>query len=111
MNAYTTDSTHILDVSRSAFLMHEIMLLEDDYACINGLVHILDFKQTSSSQLLQMTPPFLKKMATWIEQAMPLRAVGFHYMHTPKAFEPVFNVFKPMLPKKIQNRVCTYICN
>uniref|UniRef100_A0A1A9ZAM8 CRAL-TRIO domain-containing protein n=1 Tax=Glossina pallidipes TaxID=7398 RepID=A0A1A9ZAM8_GLOPL len=86
-------------------VLQDILMLEDDYAVVNGLVMINDFKTLALTHVLQATPMFLKKFITYNYEAMPLRIKSNHFLNAPKIFDTVYNVGKPMLPLKQQDRI------
>ena len=88
-------------------LLTDITLLDDDVAVVGGLVFIMDFAQVSASHLFQASPSAMRKLSQYSEQAIPLRIKASHFIDTPTGFEPFFNLIKPILPEKIQNRVST----
>lgn len=87
-------------------IVREILLLEDDYANVNGVVVIGDMEKSTMAHFFQMTPSIVKKMAVFSEEAIPLRPKAMHFINTPSGFEPLFNTVKPMMSKKVQSRVC-----
>lgn len=93
------------DIMRVGTLMQEIVLMEDDYATINGVVHVMDMTNVTAAHLFQLTPTVSKKMAHWTEEAVPLRTKANHFINTPMGFEPVFNMIKYMFKLKQQERV------
>lgn len=42
--------------------MHEIILMDDPYACINGILYVIDLKDISLNMALKFTPSFLQKL-------------------------------------------------
>ena len=92
-------------MSRLSSAMQEITLLEDDYANINGVVFIMDSAGATAAHWLQWTPSLMKKMTVYSEEAIPLRPKANHFVNTIVGFEPIFNMVKPMLSKKQQERV------
>ncbi|XP_013105399.1 alpha-tocopherol transfer protein-like isoform X2 [Stomoxys calcitrans] len=83
----------------------EIMILEDDYATINGIVFIGDFEKATLAHFFQVTPSLSKKMTVFAEEAIPLRPKASHFVNTPMGFETIFNIIKPMLSAKQQSRL------
>uniref|UniRef100_A0A1B0AU12 CRAL-TRIO domain-containing protein n=1 Tax=Glossina palpalis gambiensis TaxID=67801 RepID=A0A1B0AU12_9MUSC len=86
-------------------VLQDILMLEDDYAVVNGLVMINDFKTLALTHVLQANPMFLKKFLTYNYEAIPLRIKSNHFLNAPKMFDSVYNVGKPMLPLKQQDRI------
>ena len=95
------------DVAQFRQLLTDIILLDDDVAVVGGLVFIMDFAQVSTAHLFQASPSAMRKLSQYSEQAIPLRIKASHFIDTPTGFEPVFNLIKPIMPEKIQNRVST----
>ena len=102
---YPPEKYSIEDVMSVAAVLQEILLLEDDYANINGVVFIGDFEKATMGHMFQMTPSVAKKMTVYSEEAVPLRPKAQHFINTPTGFEPVFNMIKPMMSEKQQKRV------
>ncbi|XP_037813925.1 alpha-tocopherol transfer protein-like [Lucilia sericata] len=105
MGLYPADKYNIEEVMTVASAMQEIVLLEDDYAVINGVVFIGDFEKATMAHMFQMTPSVAKKMTVFSEEAIPLRPKASHFINTPTGFEPVFNMIKPMMSEKQQKRL------
>ncbi|XP_030565404.1 alpha-tocopherol transfer protein-like [Drosophila novamexicana] len=100
-----TDKYNIVDVMRVGQVMQEIGLLEDDNAIINGVVLIMDMKSATAAHMFQMTPGLAKKMTVFNEEAFPMRPKAQHFVNTIPGFETVFNMIKPMMSKKQQERL------
>ncbi|KAH8234726.1 hypothetical protein KR032_002348, partial [Drosophila birchii] len=96
---------HILECMMVAQAMQEIAILEDDYANVNGVVFIMDMKGATAAHLFQMTPAMAKKFTVFSEEALPLRLKAQHFINTITGFEQLFNMFKPMMSKKMQSRL------
>ncbi|XP_037952691.1 alpha-tocopherol transfer protein-like [Teleopsis dalmanni] len=105
MGAYSADEYNFIDILHVGQILQEITLLEDDYANVNGIVHIMDLANVTKGHLFQMTPGTMKKMTVWTEQALPLRPKANHFVNTPTGFDVVFNMVKPMLSQKQQDRL------
>ncbi|ALC44043.1 CG33514 [Drosophila busckii] len=99
------DKYAIHEVMQVGQVMQEITLLEDDYAIINGIILIMDMKGATAGHLFQMTPGLAKKMTTYNEEALPIRPKAQHFVNTIPGFETIFNMIKPMMSKKQQERL------
>lgn len=93
------------DIMRVFQAWNEIIMWEDDYAIINGFVHIADLKNWKKEHFFQMTPSLMKKMTVYSEEAMPLRPKSSNFINVPSIFETFFNMVKPMMTEKQLNRV------
>ncbi|XP_061393138.1 alpha-tocopherol transfer protein-like [Musca vetustissima] len=102
---YSTDKYTAEEVMQVASALQEILILEDDYANVNGVIFIGDFEKATMAHFMQFTPSLMKKMTVFSEEAVPLRPKASHFIKTPAGFEPVFNMIKPMMSEKQQKRL------
>ena len=102
---FPADKYNFGDIMRLGMLINDIIIMEDDYAMVNGLVYVMDMSELSTAHFFQMTPSLMKKMTAFSEEAVPLRVKQQHCMNTPAGLEPIFNTFKPMMSAKQQARV------
>ncbi|XP_061392749.1 alpha-tocopherol transfer protein-like [Musca vetustissima] len=103
--AYDPSQVSFGEVAQLRQLISDIVMMEDDYAVISGIIFIMDFSQVGASHLFQVSPSVMRKVSQYSEQALPFRIKASHFIDTPSGFEPVFNLIKPLLPEKIQNRL------
>ncbi|XP_062127774.1 uncharacterized protein LOC133840129 [Drosophila sulfurigaster albostrigata] len=111
MAAYNPDQYNFVDINLAGGLMHQIVLNEDDDAIVHGTINILDLANVKMGHFVQMTPSFAKKMTVFQEEALPMRTKGTHFINTPGNFDKVFNMFKPMMSKKQQDRLYVHGTN
>uniref|UniRef100_A0A1A9WEC8 CRAL-TRIO domain-containing protein n=1 Tax=Glossina brevipalpis TaxID=37001 RepID=A0A1A9WEC8_9MUSC len=100
-----SEQYHVIDFWIVHQVLQDILILEDDYAAINGVVMIADWRKTSANQIFQITPTLLKRWNAYTFQAMPIRLKCLHVAYAPKIFEKVFNFLKSMWPAKLQQRL------
>lgn len=103
--AYPANKFSFYEIMRISNLVNDIMLLEDDYAMVNGLIFVMDMSELTAAHFFQMTPSLMKKWTAYSEEALPLRPKQQHMLNTPAGIEPIFNTFKPFLSAKQQARV------
>ncbi|XP_061395849.1 alpha-tocopherol transfer protein-like [Musca vetustissima] len=108
---YDPSKYNFADIMRVAQACNEILMWEDDYAIVNGFVHIMDLKGWTKEHFFQVTPSLMKKMTVYSEEAMPLRPKASHAINAPSIFESVFNMLKPMMSKKQVDRMVIYGSN
>jgi CRAL/TRIO domain len=102
---YNPEKFTIQDVIKVSSMMNDILMMEDDNMIVAGQIGILDLANVGMAHFLQFNPTFVKKMSMMSQEASPLRQKGFHYVHTPKGFEYVFNLFKSFMSEKNKSRV------
>ncbi|KAM7342325.1 retinol-binding protein pinta-like [Cochliomyia hominivorax] len=108
---YDPNKYEFKDIMRVAQAFNDILMWEDDYAIVNGFVHIADLKELTKEHFFQMNPNMMKKLAVYSEDAMPLRPKSSHIINAPSIFESLFNIFKPLMSEKQLNRMTIYGSN
>ncbi|XP_037813924.1 alpha-tocopherol transfer protein-like [Lucilia sericata] len=108
---YPTDKFSFADVMCVANALQELCMRDDDYCVVCGYVQILDMSEYSAAHMLQMTPTVVKKMSTFAEDAVPLRQKAIHIINMPSSYEKVFNMLKPLMPLKQQERMFAHGSN
>ncbi|KAL9928347.1 alpha-tocopherol transfer protein-like [Glossina fuscipes fuscipes] len=101
-------SAHIFSLEEVLAVNHvlqDIVILEDDYAVVNGLVGIAVDEAITLSHILQVTPLYLKKWISYNHEAIPLRVKSAHILKAPKICETVYNMGKPFLPLGHEDRL------
>uniref|UniRef100_A0A1B0FLE9 CRAL-TRIO domain-containing protein n=1 Tax=Glossina morsitans morsitans TaxID=37546 RepID=A0A1B0FLE9_GLOMM len=93
------------DVWAVFHVLQDILMLEDDYAVVNGLVMVGDFREFTLAHVLQNTPLLIRKWITYNYEAMPMRVKSTHIAFAPKVFDTLYNIGRPMLPLKQQKRL------
>lgn len=102
---YDANKYTIQEVMKVSAMINDIIMLEDDNSVVAGQVGILDLSNVTMAHFTQFNPVFIKKMAMMTQEASPFRQKGFHYLHTPSAFETIYNLMRTFLNDKIKSRV------
>ncbi|XP_005187769.1 retinol-binding protein pinta [Musca domestica] len=105
---YDPNRWRMEDLAPVCTAMHELMILNDPYACICGLTYILDMSQANMQHILQYTPSMVKKIALFYEKWMPLNMKGFYFINVHPGVELVATLFMNALSKELQEKV--FIC-
>ncbi|KAF5291247.1 hypothetical protein FQR65_LT11425 [Abscondita terminalis] len=94
------------------FMLHDILLNEDDKFVIAGMVLLIDYTDVPLKLLTQVTPGFLKKFFVTFEKAYPLRIKNFIGMNTPKIIEGLYNnVIRLLCSEKLRNKLLIVTSN
>ncbi|KAM7344982.1 alpha-tocopherol transfer protein-like [Cochliomyia hominivorax] len=96
---------HLYRVSNA---MHEIFIRDDPYACINGIIYILDLKDISINMVTKLTPVLIRKLIQFYEKSLPLRIKAIHFINTPSIFHTVVNIMLPIFSEKLRKRIYIY---
>lgn len=92
-----------LDELYSVFIaIHEIMIMEDPYACINGIIYILDMKDVTIGIF---TPKFVIKAAHFIEHSLPFYIRSAHFINVPQQFHNCIETMHTIYSEKFAQRV------
>ncbi|KAG8226437.1 hypothetical protein J437_LFUL015105 [Ladona fulva] len=95
----------VTDVFKTNMMMMETMLMDDDRLVVCGNVSVLDLSSVTLSHAAQMTPTIVKQAMISFQEAYPVRPKGVNYVHTPPAFEAIFNLFKSFSKEKLKKRL------
>ncbi|XP_042230144.1 alpha-tocopherol transfer protein-like isoform X4 [Homarus americanus] len=85
-------------------LMIDLLMEEDEAVSVTGLEIIIDIEGMTLTHVAQMTPVFVKKAMTMMQEGYPMRPKGLNYINTPAAFDTVFNIFKTFMKEKMKRR-------
>ncbi|XP_055838918.1 clavesin-1-like [Episyrphus balteatus] len=83
---------------------HLVAQLEPE-SQVRGVVCILDFEGLSFKQLKALTPNYLLRLLSFIQDAFPLRLKEVHVVKQPYIFKALWSLAKPMIQEKLRNRI------
>ncbi|XP_075992120.1 alpha-tocopherol transfer protein-like [Anticarsia gemmatalis] len=96
---------HLSDLIKVAFMVTEILMLEDDNFTVAGEEVVVDLKDVGITVLSQWTPALAKKIISCFEKALPVRMKINHILNTPVGFETAYTIFKSFLGEKLKKRI------
>ncbi|XP_049866600.1 uncharacterized protein LOC126367214 [Pectinophora gossypiella] len=105
VGVFDPSNYHLADLIKVAFMVTEILMLEDDNFTIIGEDVIVDMQGVGVNILSQWTPALAKKVITSFEKALPVRVRSNHMLNTPTGFEAAYTVFKAFLGEKLKKRI------
>ncbi|XP_013099280.2 alpha-tocopherol transfer protein-like [Stomoxys calcitrans] len=86
----------------------EILLLNDPYACINGIILVYDYSKFRADHLSLFTPSAVRNIFLYLEKALPMRFKGVYAIHISPYVEKFIKLLLPYVPEKVKDRV--HIC-
>ncbi|GAB0091804.1 CRAL-TRIO domain-containing protein [Sergentomyia squamirostris] len=92
------------DLLKMCVMLVEAAIQEPDTQ-VNGTVIILDLAGFSVTQAKVITPTFIKIIATWVQEAVPIRIKAFHIVHETFLIDMLFKMVKPFLKQKLRDRI------
>ncbi|XP_061707086.1 retinol-binding protein pinta-like [Cydia pomonella] len=108
IGVFDASKYHLTDVLKIAFMITEIMMLEDDNFNVAGEEVIVDMKGVGISVLSQWTPTLAKKAISCFEKAFPVRVRSNYIISTPAGFEAAYAILKTFLGEKLKKRIKVY---
>ncbi|XP_061392145.1 clavesin-2-like [Musca vetustissima] len=106
---YNPQEYRVEEIYHVGSAMYEIFLIDDPYACICGIINIVDMSQVTMAHLLHENANFLKTGIEFIESAMPLRNKAVYFVNVSPAAAQFFNFFIPLFSEKLRKRI--FICS
>ncbi|XP_061395848.1 retinol-binding protein pinta-like [Musca vetustissima] len=82
----------------------EMMLMNDPYACIYGVILVIDFAEATASHLLPFTINMAKQNAIYYEKAFPVRVKTFCFINLSKYAQQFLNLLLPHMSEKFRKR-------
>ncbi|XP_061387014.1 clavesin-2-like [Musca vetustissima] len=100
---WNTSKYSLLDIYRALLLTLD-KLLEDVQNQALGFVVIVDWTNFTFKQSSYLTPKILKTMIEGLQDCMPIKFKGIHFIAQPWYVELALSVIKPFLKEKIKER-------
>ncbi|KAJ6645817.1 Alpha-tocopherol transfer protein-like [Pseudolycoriella hygida] len=102
---YDPQKLGIEDVMKVAYMINDILIMEDDFAIVCGQTILIDLRGLTLSHVGQCTPSIIKKMTHSIQEAYPVRQKGIHFVNPSSIFDAVFKIFYNFMSSKIKKRI------
>ncbi|XP_049268559.1 retinaldehyde-binding protein 1-like isoform X1 [Rhipicephalus sanguineus] len=99
------DSCSLQQLMRCFIVASECTLLDEETQ-IRGIVGVEDLKGLGVHHILELTPRFLRRLITLVQDTFPARVKGMYFLNTPTVFEGIYNILmKPFLSSKLKTRI------
>ncbi|XP_077989777.1 alpha-tocopherol transfer protein-like [Glandiceps talaboti] len=92
------------DIARHSFISGEKMLENEELQIVGSSV-ILDFADLSPKHGAYLLPSNAKLLMTILQNVLPMRHKGMHYVNTPPLFETGFKIWRAFMSDKMKDRV------
>ncbi|XP_013105939.2 retinol-binding protein pinta [Stomoxys calcitrans] len=83
----------------------ESFIMTDPYACICGVLYLLDMAEITPEKIEQYTPRVLKKLDVFYDKYIPFHSIGFYFFNIPPFAEKFFQQYLESLPKDFRKNV------
>ncbi|XP_061394369.1 alpha-tocopherol transfer protein-like [Musca vetustissima] len=97
-----------IEICKYIWTMAEITLLNDPYACIQGLVFVMDCSKSTLQHLPLVTPKILIDFVMFCEKALPLRIKKVFDLNCPPFIQTLLNIGLSCTSEKLRSRI--HIC-
>ncbi|XP_050040601.2 alpha-tocopherol transfer protein-like isoform X2 [Dermacentor andersoni] len=102
--AWNPNICSLSDYTRAGLLLTGCWLLED-FPSICGVECVMDMKGLNIHHLTQLTPSYLVKLASIMQDCLPVRIKAVYIVNHPTIFKVIFEAIKPFLRSKLLSRV------
>ncbi|XP_075164995.1 clavesin-2-like [Haematobia irritans] len=96
---------NIEDISKIIIAWLELLMITDPYACIKGLVYVVDFGLATAKHYLQLTPSYCEQIVSFVEKSMPLRIKSIYFINNSTAVQAFLKILIPLLSQKLRKRL------
>ncbi|XP_075165185.1 alpha-tocopherol transfer protein-like [Haematobia irritans] len=103
--SYPTNKYSLEELLLPLNALHEVLLMSDPYACIHGIIYMIDLSQATSSHFMQLAPSAMKKLVNFYEKTNPLRLRAICYINASPLAEQFFKVVLSCLSEKVRQKV------
>lgn len=91
------------DVTKYFFMASDLMGLRNG-SC-EGYIFIGDSANVSLGHVGRISPMGIKKLVMYVQEAIPVRLKGIHFINTPQVMDVILNMAKPFMKKELWNMV------
>lgn len=100
-----------VDISRYITTICELGILTDPYACVQGIVAVIDLGRASLQHLPMLQMNVVKELLAYTEKALPIRTKGVFLINCQPFMEQILKTIMACLSQKIRSRVSFYCCD
>ncbi|XP_053994005.1 uncharacterized protein LOC128884565 [Hylaeus volcanicus] len=91
------------DLTKSFFMMSDLVGLKT--GTIDGYIFIGDSTDVSLGHVGRMSPMGVKKLVMYLQEAIPVRLKGIHFINTPSVMDLIMNMAKPFMKKELWSMI------
>ncbi|KAM0726883.1 Alpha-tocopherol transfer protein-like [Formica fusca] len=77
----------------------------------NGHVILFDMKNVSFGYVGRLNPMGLKKFLYYLQEALPVRLKGFHFMNASPVIDVILNMMRPFMKKQLMDMLHMHTTN
>lgn len=94
---------YLEDITKYFFMVSDLVGLKN--GTCDGYIFIGDAADVSLGHVSRISPIVLKKLVTYVQEAIPVRLKAIHFINTPPVMDVIMNMAKPFMKKEFWNMV------
>lgn len=71
----------------------------------DGYIFVGDSANVSLGHVGRISPMGMKKLVMYVQEGIPVRLKGIHFINTPSVMDVIMNMAKPFMKKELWNMV------
>ncbi|XP_073847094.1 alpha-tocopherol transfer protein-like [Musca autumnalis] len=91
-----------------AATIHDVLIISDPQACINGVCYIFDFAKATASHVMAITPTIIKKLIDYYIKSLPFRIKYICAINLAPYALHALQLLMVYAPEKIKDRI--FLC-
>nr|XP_031836054.1 alpha-tocopherol transfer protein-like [Nomia melanderi]XP_031836055.1 alpha-tocopherol transfer protein-like [Nomia melanderi] len=91
------------DATKYFFMVCDLVGLKSQ--TVDGYIFIGDAANVSLGHVGRMSPMGMKKLVTYVQEAIPVRLKQIHFINTPSVMDVILNMAKPFMKKELWNMI------
>ncbi|XP_018019245.1 retinol-binding protein pinta [Hyalella azteca] len=99
------------DLLKAASMLLDVLFMDEEQISVTGFVQLHDLSGFSLKHASVLDVSLVKRVMTVWREAYPIRPKAVHYINTPAAFKPIFEVGKKFMKEKMKKRVFVHDTN
>ncbi|XP_059220155.1 retinol-binding protein pinta-like [Stomoxys calcitrans] len=102
---YPIEKYTLEEVIETCVATVETFIMNDPYACICGVLYLLDMSNITPAMLEQYTTRVFQKLDAFYDKYVPLHSVGFYFFNVPSFAEQFFQQYLESLPPEYRKNI------
>lgn len=95
------------DSNKNIFMGCDLIGLKN--GTCDGYIFIADTSNVTLGHVGRINPMGMKKLVMYVQEAIPVRIKGIHFINTPSVMDVILNMAKPFMKKELWNMVRNFI--
>ncbi|XP_043593190.1 uncharacterized protein LOC122572371 [Bombus pyrosoma] len=91
------------DSNKNIFMGCDLIGLKN--GTCDGYIFIADTSNVTLGHVGRINPMGMKKLVMYVQEAIPVRIKGIHFINTPSVMDVILNMAKPFMKKELWNMI------